>query len=173
LAEWVAIGIVKRPVGLDGFCSVEPYGETLSALRFPCDVRIGKEIAIAESAQIDKFVALPNGYRCKFNGRGDRTAVEGLRGSLIFIEQEALPELSGSSFYHFELKGMAVYSDAGNNRIGTVTEVHNYPSVDTIEVERTEGDSLLLPLTNGAIIAIDRAGKSITVSQSFVNELLL
>jgi len=133
---------------------------------------MGKDIAGAEGMIIEELVFLPNGCRCRFGAKNEREAVEGLRGHYIFIEQKTLPELRGNSFYHFELKGMEVYADMSGNRIGTVIEVHNFPSTDTIEVERTGADSLMLPLSDQAIIAIDNVERRITVRQSFVEELL-
>lgn len=170
--EWIAIGIIKRPVGLLGLCAIEPFGATLKALSPPCNVRIGKDIDIAEGMVVDRIVPLPNGLRCGFGARKDRAAVEGLRGSLIFIEKKALPVRAEGSFYHFELKGAGVYSDRDGSRIGTVVEVHNFPSSDTLEVEREGGTSLLLPLSGQAVAAIDIAGGRITVRQSFIEELL-
>ncbi|MGA2508178.1 MAG: ribosome maturation factor RimM [Chitinispirillaceae bacterium] len=171
-AEWIAIGIVKRPVGLRGLCAVEPFGGTLAGLRLPCSIRIGKKSTDAVETSIDEIVPLPNGCRCRFSAKNDRTAVEGLRGLLIFIERNTLPGLQGNSFYQFELKGMDVYSDTGGNLVGTVVEVHNFPSSDTLEVECTGTDSLLLPISDQAITAIDKAGRRITVRQSFIEELL-
>jgi len=170
--EWIAIAIIRRPVGLKGFCAIEPFGGTLAALKPPAEVRTGKDIAAAGSVIIEEIVPMPNGYRCRFGGRNDRTAVEGLRGSLIFIEKKALPGLRDGSFYQFELKGAGVYDDVDGVRIGTVVEVHNFPSSDTLEVERSGGGSLLLPFSGQAVVAVDIAGGRLTVRQSFVDELL-
>jgi 16S rRNA processing protein RimM len=170
--EWIAIGIVKRPVGLAGFCAVEPFGATWAALQLPCEVRIGKDIGSAERQVIEEIVVMPKGCRCRFGAKNDRAAVEGLRGFFVYIEQSGLPRLGKGSYYHFELKGAGVYADVSGDRMGTVIEVHNFPSADTLEVQRASGDSLLLPLSGQAIAAVDTAGGRITVRQSFVEELL-
>ena len=170
--EWIAIAIIRRPVGLRGFCAIESFGGTLAALKPPVEVRTGKDIAAAGNVIIEEMVSMPNGCRCRFGGRNDRTAVEGLRGSLIFIEKKALPGLRDGSFYQFELKGAGVYGNVDGARIGTVVEVHNFPSSDTLEVERSGGGSLLLPFSAQAVTAVDTAGGRITVRQSFVDELL-
>jgi 16S rRNA processing protein RimM len=172
LDDLIAIGIIRKPIGLRGFCSVEPFGGTMAALRLPCEVRIGKETECPTGMIIEEIVPMPDRYRCRFKGKDDRTAVEGLRSSLIFIEKKALPGLGPGSYYHFELEGAGVYSDRDGTRIGTVAEVHNFPSSDTLEVERDHGDPLLLPLSDQAVSAVDIAGKRITVRQSFVDELL-
>jgi 16S rRNA processing protein RimM len=170
--EWIAIGIVRKPVGLEGLCAVEPFGATLASLSPPCSICIGRECDETEDMVIDTIVPLPKGLRCGFRGRKDRAAVEGLRGSLIFIEKEKLPVRGEGSYYHFELKGAGVFSDRDGSRIGTVVEVHNYPASDTLEVEREGGSPLLLPLAGQAVAAIDAAGGRITVRQSFIEELL-
>lgn len=171
-AELIAIGIVKRPVGLRGLCAVEPFGETLAGLEPPCTVCIGNNVASVAVVVIDAIDFLPNGCRCRFSGKNDRTAVEGLRGFLIFIEQKALPGLRDNSFYHFELKGMEVYTDTDKSFLGTVREVHNFPSSDTLEVGCTKGGSVIVPISDQAIVTIDKAGRRITVRQSFIEELL-
>jgi 16S rRNA processing protein RimM len=160
--EWIAIGIIRRPIGLRGFCAIEPFGASFGALEPPCNVRIGKNSEEAECAEIEEIVRRPRGYHCRFTGRIDRTAVEGLRGALLFIEVETLPKLRNNEFYHFELKGMAVHADGTGACLGTVADVHNFPSMDTLEVVLEQGgETLMLPLMDQAI-----------VHQQFVEELL-
>jgi 16S rRNA processing protein RimM len=170
--EWIAIAVVKRPVGLEGFCAVEPFGETFSALPAPCGVRLGKDLDHARAATITEIVALPREYRCRFAGALDRTAAEAFRGQQLFIEQVGLPERKAGRFYHFELKGLSVFGDRGGERIGTVIEVHNFPSVDTLEVKLERGGTVLLPLMNLAIVAIDSAAGRITARESFIEDLI-
>jgi 16S rRNA processing protein RimM len=171
-AQRIAIGIIGRPVGLEGFCAVEALGATLAALKPPCAVLVGKDPNGAESAALEEIVARGGGYQCRFAGMGDREAVGKLRGAYLFIEENALPPLPENTFYHDELKGMEVCSDIDGKHLGTVIEVHNLPSADTLEVRLEDGASILLPLLEQAVVAIERAGRRITVRQSFVEELL-
>lgn len=170
--ELIAIGILKRPVGLDGSCAIEAFGDTLGTLKPPCGVYIGKDAAAAGGMVISDIVERPGGYQCRFEGKSDRTAVEGMRGLVMYTESEALPELRGDAYYHFELAGMRVYEDAGGTCIGTVTGVHNFPTMDTLEVMPEKGESIMVPLSGQAITGIDRQGKRITVRQRFIEELL-
>jgi 16S rRNA processing protein RimM len=170
--EWIAIGCLKRPVGLDGFCAIEPFGSTFGTLKPPCTVFIGPNAKAAESMVLEKIVHRPGGYQCRFEGKDDRTSIEGMRGKVIYIESEALPGLSGNEFYHFELTEMSVFEDVGGTCIGKVVEVHNFPSMDTIEVMPGNGESIMVPLSAQAIAGIDRQGKRITVHQRFIEELL-
>ncbi len=170
--EWIAIAVVKRPVGLEGFCAVEPFGETFSTLPTPCTVRLGEDLDCARSATITEIVALPKEFRCRFAEATDRTTAEVFRGRRLFIEREELPRREAGRFYHFELKGLAVFGDGGDGRIGTVIDVHNFPSVDTLEVKLESGPTVLLPLMKAAIVAIDGAAGRITARESFIQELL-
>jgi 16S rRNA processing protein RimM len=170
--EWIAIAVVKRPVGLEGYCAVEPFGDTFSALPLPCQVRLGKELDRARVVTVTKIVALPKEYRCRFAEAADRTAAEGFRGQQIFIEQGALRQREAGKFYHFELKGLAVFGDQDGGLLGTVIDVHNFPSVDTLEVKLTGGETVLLPLMDLAIAAIDIAAGRITARQTYIREVL-
>jgi ribosomal 30S subunit maturation factor RimM len=65
-----------------------------------------------------------------------------------------------------------VFGDSAGERIGTVIEVHNFPSVDTLEVELAKGPTVLLPLMDLAIVAIDRTAGKITARESYIEALL-
>jgi 16S rRNA processing protein RimM len=171
-AERIAIGIIKRPVGLQGLCAVEPFGSTLPNLEAPCSVFLGKDAASADEIGLDDVLVRGNGPQVHFVGMNDRDAVERLRGLILFVNNDALPELPPNEFYHDELKGMEIVSDANGSSLGTVIDVLNLPSMDTIDVRLKNGLSILVPLGGQAVIAVDRAARKITVSQSFVEELL-
>ena len=122
-------------------------------------------------AEIGEIVSLPKEYRCRFSGKSDRTAAEGLRGALIFTEADSC-QPRGNEFYHFELIGMAVLGDITNAAPWHRYRVHNFPSIDTVEVKLDAGATVLLPLSMQAILTIDRRAKRITVRESFIEELL-
>lgn len=170
--ELIAIGIIRRPVGICGACSVEPFGAGFASLKAPCSVIIGTGPENAETVTIGEISSHGGGFRCRFIGKSDRNAVEGLRGTLVFIDPGTLPRLPENEFYHFELKGMEVYGDGPGKRLGTIVEVHNLPTLDAVEVALNNGETVLLPLSGRTTPVIDRAARRITVSQSFVDELL-
>jgi 16S rRNA processing protein RimM len=170
--EWIAIGIVRRAVGLDGRCGIEAFGTTMASLDPPCSIRLGRDIESARNVQIEEIDFRPGGYQCRFQGIDDRTAAEPLRGSLLFIEGSALPALEGNEFYHHELIDMPVFGDAGCGLLGRVVEVHNLPSVDTIEVALVKGGAIMVPFSGQAIVSIDTKEKKVVVSESFIEELL-
>jgi 16S rRNA processing protein RimM len=168
--EWIAIGIIRKPVGLDGLCAIEAFGATFGTLKPPFAVSL--DAAGNECITIQRVLLRPSGFQCRFEGKDDRTSIEGMRGKVLYIENESLPGLKGNEFYHFELTDMAVYEDIGGTCIGTVVEVHNFPSMDTLEVKPQNGETIMVPLSAQAIAGIDKPGKRITVRKSFIEELL-
>lgn len=170
--ELIAIGRISRAVGLEGFCAVEPLGFTLESLKTPCKVSIGIQEKNSTDIILEELYFRPKNLVCRFKGVLDKDLAESLRGNTIYVSKSELPLLGQDEYYHFELIGMKVYTDISDEPIGTVSEVHNFPSADTLEIERSHKDSVLIPLTVEAIIRIDKSYRSIIFRHSFVEELL-
>src|SRR6478752_6352490 len=58
----------------------------------------------------------------RFEGVGDRSAAEALRGSLVEIDRSALPALEDGEYYHADLIGLPAVDPVGN-RVGEVVAV--------------------------------------------------
>jgi 16S rRNA processing protein RimM len=83
----------------------------------------------------------------RFEGVGDRSAAEALRGSLIEVDRAALPPLEEGEYYHADLIGLPVVDGAGN-AMGEVVAIENYGAGDLLEVER-DGKRSLIPFRDG------------------------
>ena len=83
----------------------------------------------------------------RFEGVGDRSAAEALRGSLVEIDRSALPPLEEGEYYHADLIGLPAVDREGN-AIGEVTSVENYGAGDLLEIE-TDGKRSLIPFSDG------------------------
>lgn len=66
------------------------------------------------------------------NSRGD---AEKLRGTALTVPRDALPPLAEGEFYHADLLGLAVVTDAGEG-VGTVLAIENFGATDIIEITR-------------------------------------
>ena len=83
----------------------------------------------------------------RFEGVGDRSAAEALRGSLVEIDRAALPPLEEGEYYHADLIGLPVV-DKDGNAMGEVAAIENYGAGDLLEVER-DGKRSLIPFRDG------------------------
>ena len=94
------------------------------------------------------------GAVARFEGVEDRTAAEGLRGSLVEIDRAALPPLGEGEYYHADLIGIPCVDSEGN-ALGTVVAVENFGAGDLLEVEGEGGRRSLIPFKPGIADLID------------------
>lgn len=64
-----------------------------------------------------------------------RADAERLRGTVLTVPREALPPLGEGEYYHADLLGLPVVTDAGL-RVGTVAAIENFGATDIIEIAR-------------------------------------
>ena len=84
----------------------------------------------------------------RFEGIADRTAAEGLRGSLVEIERADLPPLGEGEYYHADLIGLPCVDQEGR-AVGSVVAVENFGAGDLLEVEDENGRRSLIPFKPG------------------------
>lgn len=64
-----------------------------------------------------------------------RADAERLRGTVLTVPREALAPLAEGEFYHADLLGLPVITDAGEV-VGTVLTIENFGATDIIEITR-------------------------------------
>jgi 16S rRNA processing protein RimM len=170
--DLVAIAVIKRAVGLSGHCGVMAYGETLGRVVTPVVVYIGESGERARETALKKVEMRPQGYVVLFEGIDDRGAAESVQGLNIYVGEDTLPKLPEGEHYHFHLKGMDAVSASTGERIGTVIDSVNLPSMDALEVRLANGHEIVIPYNDMAVVKVDKEGKKITVNDSYIEELL-
>jgi 16S rRNA processing protein RimM len=84
----------------------------------------------------------------RFEGFGDRSAAEALRGSLVEVDRAALPSLEEGEYYHADLIGLTAVDRDGTS-VGVVIAVENYGAGDLLEIELEGGKTSLIPFRAG------------------------
>jgi 16S rRNA processing protein RimM len=95
----------------------------------------------------------------------DRHAAETLRGTMLVIDSEELPELDDEDeYYDHEIEGMTVRTEDGAE-VGTVQQVIHGAGGDLLAV-RAAGSrrEILIPFVRSIVPTIDRAGKTMTIT---------
>lgn len=100
-----------------------------------------------------------------------RADAEKLRGTVLTVPREALPPLGEGEFYHADLLGLPVVTDAGD-AIGTVAAIENFGATDIIEVARVPvpekgPKTFMVPMIAAAVIAWDE--KQLVISADFAD----
>ena len=92
----------------------------------------------------------PQGAIARFAEIPDRNAAEKLRGTELTVPRAALPPLAEGEYYHADLLGLPVVSDAGEP-LGTVVLIENFGAGDVLEIERPDGKRFMVPMNDAAV----------------------
>jgi 16S rRNA processing protein RimM len=95
-------------------------------------------------------VAAVRGDIARFAEVTDRTAAEGLRGTVLTVPRSALPPLEDGEYYHSDLLDLAVVDTAGAE-LGRVVAIDNYGAGDVIEIERPDARRFMVPMREEAV----------------------
>lgn len=107
-SEWVELGRVGSPFGIEGGVHIESFTEPAAAL-FEYEVW---SVRAASGQRVDRRVveARPQGKRFVvfFEEIGDRDAAAKLTGAMIEVRRSELPPTGDREYYHADLIGLSV-----------------------------------------------------------------
>jgi 16S rRNA processing protein RimM len=90
-------------------------------------------------------------------GVEDRNAAEALRGLRLYLSREALPPPGEEEYYHADLIGLAA-ALADGTPVGRVRAVHDFGAGDTLEIDRAQGQPVMVPFTRAVVPVVDLEG---------------
>ncbi|WP_379921123.1 ribosome maturation factor RimM [Erythrobacter sp. R86502] len=101
------------------------------------------------------------GAIARFAQSTSRADAETLRGTALTVSRDALPPLADGEFYHADVLGLPVVTDAGDT-VGTVLAIENFGATDIIEIAREPAPekgpkTFMVPMIPAAVIAWDDA----------------
>ena len=92
-------------------------------------------------------------YLISFDGFATRNASEALVGLDVLVSKADLPVLPEDEYYHSDILGTQVWSDAGVN-LGIIENIIQTGATDVYEVHGTLGE-VLIPAAPGVVIEFD------------------
>ena len=129
-SKHILVGKIVAPQGIRGEVRVQTFTDT------PVDFKKLKIKSMRFNDDDFKFVrTVPNSnvIIAKISGIDDRNAAETLRGTELFIERSALPDLKEDEFYQADLIGFDVVRNG--TKIGVIDCFQNYGAGDIIELD--------------------------------------
>ena len=151
--EPIVLAAVTGAHGVAGEVRLKLLGEGIDALR--------QHASFNEGALTLKKIRSDNkgGAIARFAEVQGRNQAEKLRGTVLSVPREELPALDEDEYYHADLIGLSVETDAGKP-LGTLTDVHNFGATDIIEITLdpppAKGQkTLMIPMTKQAVIEWD------------------
>jgi 16S rRNA processing protein RimM len=145
----VPLAAIAGAHGVTGEVRLKLFAESVDSLtrhkRFAVD---GRTLVLKRVKQAGKNLV------ARFEGVGDRTAAEGLRGLLLTVPRDALPEPEDGEVYVADLIGRAVRT-TGGDPLGTVVAVENFGAGDILEIELAGGARAMVPFSAEAVPSVD------------------
>jgi 16S rRNA processing protein RimM len=153
LTDFVDVGRVGRPHGLDGSFVVEHPSDDPERFAPGAELLAGGEPA--------KVVASKRAGQGRLVVKLDRR-VE--RGTALEVPREALPEPEAGEWYVFQLVGLEVEEDGGR-KLGRVADVEPWPANDVLVLE----GGAMLPLVDACVLQVDLDAGRILVERGFAD----
>jgi 16S rRNA processing protein RimM len=147
----ILLGVVIGAQGLKGEVKVKTFTESpdrLGAYGVLHD-KGGRAFVVSgvRNARADIAVV-------QFEGVGDRTVAEKLKGTELYVARAALPPPEDEEFYHADLIGLTAQDGEGRT-LGKVAAIHNFGAGDVITIARPDGGDMFLPFTRAVVPTVD------------------
>jgi len=160
MAEAITLAAVAGAHGIRGEVRLKLFGDGVdSVARYPSFLADGRTLTVRDVRDDGKGGAI-----ARFVEITDRTAAEGLRGTVLTVPRDALPPLAPGEFYHADVVGLAVIDTTGA-AVGTVIAVENFGAGDILEIAKPDGRTFMVPLIPAAVPEI---GDHVVVDAAFV-----
>jgi len=166
----VTLAAITGAHGVAGEVRLKLLGDGLDALKahssFNANVE-GGSLTLTKIRSDNKGGAI-----ARFAEVTDRTSAEKLRGTTLSVSRDALPALEEGEYYHADLIGLAVVTDAGD-AIGRVIAVQNFGATDIVEIEKEPAPekgqkTFMVPMIAQAVLEWD-SGR-LVISADFIDE---
>jgi 16S rRNA processing protein RimM len=162
-AEWIVVGNITAPQGVRGEVRLYPgtdFPERLLEMR-TCHLRLRSgEIT---SYQVRRVRPHKTFFLLKLAGIDDRDCAETLRDAAVVIPKTAVMPLPEGRYYTFELIGMQVFTNTGEE-VGTVHDVLFAPANDVYVVRRPGRADVLVPAVKHIVTSIDVSRRTMVIT---------
>jgi 16S rRNA processing protein RimM len=162
--SWILMAAITAAHGLDGSVKLKVFSDDPASLKrtkaFTTDRRLVLTLK-SNRTQSNMVIA-------RFNEIADRTAAEQWRGAKLYIARADLPEVAANEIYHIDLIGMRVQTPDAV-QVGIVIDVPNYGAGDLLDIEKADGQTILMPYRDVAVLNIDKANGCITIDPAFLD----
>jgi 16S rRNA processing protein RimM len=160
--DLVAVGRVGRARGVRGEVFIAPWTDDPDD-RFAVGCTLLTDPADRGPLTVAAMSAVGAKLVVRFEGVDDRTAAEGLRGTLLLVRAGERPPLDDpDDFYDTDLIGLQAVDDDGTP-IGPVCDVVHGPGSDFLVVQ-TGGAQSLVPFVKAIVPTVDVAGGQVVIT---------
>ena len=157
--ESIKIGYVRRAHGIRGAVIVRPLTDGLD--RFVVGSVLTSDNGTWPSVTIEAMQAHKDGLLVTFEGIGDRTTAETLRGTSFLIDPAQRRDLGGDEFWPDQLVGLRIVDGSGAE-FGSVVDVVTGAAQDRLQVDGPDG-LFEIPFVAAIVTNVDLADGVVVV----------
>jgi 16S rRNA processing protein RimM len=160
----VIMGRVAAAHGIRGWIKVQPFTEYVDSLLDYRTWWVGHEQGPWREVKVQECDVHGKTLVAQLPDCPDRTAAEKLKGLLIAVPRDSLPEQEEGEYYWSDLIGLAVVNEAGVS-LGTVANLLETGANEVLVVRNDSGETLI-PFVASAIKQVDLENRTIRVDWS-------
>lgn len=164
----VCIGRVMAPFGLRGEVKLFLYNPASTLLSAPRDAVLWWAGGRRRRVRLSTRPGAGKRILGRVEGVSDPQGAAELVDAWVILPKSVLPELDAETWYHHELLGLAVVTDAGRS-LGRIREIHESGPFDMWVVRGPEGE-VWVPFREGAVLEV-RPGEEAVVAEAAVLDL--
>ncbi len=156
---FIAVGFLRRAHGVHG----EMIMDVLTA--YPERLRPGRKVFVGDEHEPVRLAAVRRhtpALLVRLEGCNTPEETARYRNKLVSVRVDELPPLPEGEYYHHQLIGLAVVTEAGET-VGVLAEILETGANDVYLVRKTDGTELLLPAIEDVILAVDLEQKRVVV----------
>jgi len=158
---WIHMGTLARPHGIKGEICIDWHADSPLLLSTPLWLQRGGETPRRLKMQaVRSHQGRPLAL---FEGVGDRTAAEALRGGKLLMRREDLPETDDDEVYLEDLLGCDVLLPDGS-RVGRLDHFEYPAGLEMWVIVTDDGREVLFPARPEFIAGFDMQGSSVCIN---------
>jgi 16S rRNA processing protein RimM len=160
----IAIGIIRKPHGVRGEASVEPWTDSVDRFDEVGEVTlVSPDESESRQVRIESVRSHAGRALVKLEGLDTPEAVDLVRGWTLEIPAEDARKLDPDEYFLHDLVGLTLVDAAGRER-GVVTALEEGGGGILLNVKRPDGRRFDLPFAADLCTEIDLANRRIIVS---------
>ncbi len=157
--DTLEIGVVVKPHGIRGELKVKLHFEGSDSLAAADSVLLRHPDGRVTSHAVESARASGKFALLILEGVAGRNQAEALREAVVLVQRSVLPPLEEGEYYLVDLVGCSVY--LAGEVFGVIRAVRPDPSVDTLVIETTAGETVEQPLGDAWVGAVDVAARRV------------
>jgi len=165
--DLICIGAIFGAAGVKGAVRLKVFTEDIKSIsKYGPVTIVGREFPQGKKFDLEILHNVKDGVAAKLKNINDRNQADALRGSELYIERAALPEIEEEGDFYFEDMIGLMAKDKQGDLFGKVDGVYNFGAGDIIEVSFSkEKGKRMYPFSDEVVPEVNIEGGYIIVDR--------